>query len=78
MITADTLKTLTSFTAPALTRAIQDAGYKKDSFSRAEFVGITNGGQFCYDVDYDDFGELTRGKVFLTYDPTVGRVSADY
>ena len=78
MITAASLKSLTTFSAEALTRAIRLAGYKKDSFSRAEFLGITNGGQFCYDVDYDDFGELTRGKVFLSFDPVNGVVSADY
>lgn len=78
MITAETLKTLTTFTAGALTRAIRDAGYKKDQFLRAEFIGITNAGQYCYSVDYDDYGELTRGKVFLTYDPVAGAVKADY
>ena len=35
MITALTLKTLTTFTAAALTRAAQDAGYKGDSFTGA-------------------------------------------
>jgi hypothetical protein len=78
MITADKLKTLTTFTAPALTRAINLAGYKRDTFSGARFIGITNAGQFCYEVDYDDFGELTRCKVFLTYDPVAGKVIADY
>ena len=78
MITADTLKTLTTFTAPALTRAIQDAGFKKDSFTSAKFVGITNAGQFCYSVTYTEHDAEQTGKVFLTYDPTAGRVSADY
>jgi hypothetical protein len=79
MIVADMLKTLTTFTAPALTRAIRDAGYKNDSFLSAEFVGITNGGQFCYGVSYEDEDEgLQTTKVFLTYDPTAGRVSIDY
>jgi predicted metalloprotease len=78
MITADTLKTLTSFTAPALTRAINDTGYKGDVFLSAEFLGITNGGQFCYKVSYEEHGELVKGKVFLTYNPAVGKVIADY
>lgn len=78
MITADTLKTLTTFTAPALTRAIQLAGFKKDSFTSAKFVGMTNGNQFCYSVTYREHDAEQTGKVFLSYDPVAGRVSADY
>ena len=78
MITADTLKTLTTFTAPALTRAIQQAGYITDRFNSARFLGITNGGQFCYSVTYTDQieGDECTTKVFLTYDN--GTVTADY
>ena len=78
MILADTLKTLTSFTAPALTRAIQQAGYKRDRFNTAKFLGMTNGGQFCYSVTYIEDGEVCTTKVFVSYDPTEGRVSVDY
>lgn len=78
MITAETLTTLTTFTAPALSRAIQDAGYKGDTFTGAKFVGITNGGQFCYFVTYKVEDGTDSTKVFLTYNPTEGSVSADY
>lgn len=78
MILADTLKTLTSFTAPALTRAIRIAGYKNDTFIRAEFLGITNGGQFCYKAHYMEDNKEHTTKVFLTYDPIVGGITADY
>lgn len=78
MITADTLKTLTSFTAPALSRAIQDAGYKGDTFTGAKFLGITNGGQFCYLATYLCEGGSDSTKVYLTYNHAQGRVSADY
>lgn len=79
MITAETLATLTQFTAAALTRAIRDAGHKEDSFLTARFLGITNGGQFCYQTQYKDIdGNLALGKVFLTYDAAVGSVKADY
>ncbi len=78
MITADTLKTLTTFTAPALTRAIQTAGYKKDRFETAKFVGLTNGNQFCYFVTYVEEGNVCNTKVYVSYDPTVGKVSVDY
>lgn len=78
MITADTLKTLTSFTAPALTRAAMDAGYKGPAFTGAKFIGITNGGQFCYTAVFQVKGGTDSTKVFLTYDHTEGRVIADY
>jgi hypothetical protein len=78
MITADMLHTLTTFTAPALTRAINLAGYKDDWFSGAKFLGITNGGQFCYSVTYAEHGDQVKGKVFLTYNPAMGTVIADY
>lgn len=78
MILAEDLKTLSTFTAPALSRAIQLAGYRGDTFTRAEFLGLTNGNQFCYKAVYVEHGEECTTKVFLTYDPAEGRVSADY
>ena len=80
MITADTLKTLTTFTAKGLAGALANSGYKGWEIKTAKFVGITNAGQFCYTITYDDrngLGEET-GKVFLTYDHANGKVSADY
>ena len=80
MITADTLKTLTSFTTHGLAMALHHSGYTGASFKTAKFLGITNGGQFCYSVTYYDdtgLGEQ-QGKVFLSYDPTAGKVTADY
>jgi hypothetical protein len=78
MITALTLKTLTTFTAAALTRAIQDAGYTGDSFTGAEFLGMTNSGEFCYYVTYKAEEGTDSTKVFLTYDQALGTVSAEY
>jgi hypothetical protein len=80
MITADTLKTLTSFTPVALARGLAQSGYTGVSFETAEFLGITNGGQFCYKVTYYDENGLgeTTDKVFLTYDQTMGSVKVDY
>jgi hypothetical protein len=80
MITADTLKTLTTFTTHGLAMALHHSGYTGAVFKTAKFLGITNGGQFCYGVTFHDeegMGE-GHGKVFLSYDPTEGKVSADY
>jgi hypothetical protein len=75
MITPDTLKTLTTFSAPALTRAARDAGYKGPAFSSCKFLGITNGGQICYMAVFLCEGGTDSTKVFLTH--TGGRVIAD-
>ena len=80
MITADTLKTLTSFTTHGLAMTLHHSGYTGAVFKTAKFVGITNGGQFCYHVTYHDDNGLgeEQGKVFLSYDLTEGKVTADY
>ena len=78
MITADTLKTLTSFTTHGLAMALHHSGYKGAQFKTAKFVGITNGGQYCYTVTYTEHDAEQTGKVFLTYDPAKGQVIAGY
>jgi len=78
MVTADKLKLLTNFPAFMLTTLIQQAGYKKDKFNTAKFLGITNGGQFCYSVTYVEDGKECNTKVFLNYDSVADAVSADY
>ena len=78
MIAADTLKTLSTFTAPALARALYSERDKARLFKSSKFLGLTNGGQFCYKVDYSEEDEQgnTWCKVFLTYDPEGGSVIA--
>jgi hypothetical protein len=80
VITAERLQTLISFTPVALARGLEIQGHRAQEFDSAEFVGITNGGQFCYRVTYydEDLAENTHGKVFLTYDSAMGSVRVDY
>jgi hypothetical protein len=81
MITAERLRTLTTFSPKALGHVLADSGYTGASFKRATFVGITNGGQFCYNVLFPDesgTGKDQVGKVFLTYDHAKDTVTADY
>ena len=73
MITAEQLTTLSTFTAVALTRAVDNEDYQ---FSGAKFLGITNGGEFCYLCTFPVKGGTDSTKVFLKFDPTVGRVIA--
>jgi hypothetical protein len=76
MITAETLTTLLSFTPAALTRAVEDAGYEGTPFTSSRFVGITNGGEFCYTVVSQVKGGTDSTKVFLKYNHATGRVNA--
>jgi hypothetical protein len=78
MITAETLTTMTTFTAAALQRAVGKAA-DDVTFTGARFLGITNGGQFCYSVVYrcESFEGTDSTKVYLTYDPAAGKVIAD-
>ena len=59
MITAQELRRLSELTASKLSALLGP----KTSFESAEFLGLTNGGQFCYKVVVDG-GELA--KVFVT------------
>ena len=78
MITADTLEVLTSYSPQYLTRAAQLAGYKGPDFSSCRFIGITNGGQFCYTAVFQVKGGTDSTKIFLTYDHAEDSVIADY
>ena len=73
MITAEQLTTLTTFTAAALTKAVDDKDY---AFTGSKFLGLTNGGEFCYKCTFPVKGGTDSTKVFLKFDPTVGRVTA--
>ena len=79
MITAETLRHcayLHSMTLEGLLRK----NYPKDSVLRSEFLGITNGNQFCYRIVYPDHltekGTATT-KVFVWQDSN-GELVADY
>ena len=78
MITADKLRLLTNMPPVMLTTGIQQAGYKKDKFETAQFLGITNAGLFCYKAEYIEDNEFRETKVFVKYDPTADKVSVDY
>ena len=71
MITADKLALLINMPTVMLEQALPPKGRPKLAARR--FLGITNGHEFCYAVTD---AEGVEGKVFLSYDPTVDRVSA--
>ena len=78
MITADKLKLLTNMPAAMLSMGIQQAGYKRDTFTSAKFLGITNANEFCYMAVFPVEGGTDSCKVFVRYDPTADQVSMDY
>ena len=77
MITSETLKELISYHAPTLTKLARESGYKGPAFSSCKFLGITNGGQFCYMAVFLVEGGTDSTKVFLEYNHTMDRVFTD-
>lgn len=76
MITAEQLPTMISYQAPTLTKLARENGYKGPAFSSCKFLGITNGGQFCYMAVFLVEGGTDSTKLFLTH--TGSRVIVDY
>jgi hypothetical protein len=78
MITAERLTLLTTYNAGALQKAL---GKRADGydFKGAKFLGITNGGQFCYNVVFGspDFKGTDSTKVYITYNQAADQVIAD-
>ena len=71
MITADKLQLLINMPTAMLEQALPKKNRPK--LASRKFLGITNGGQFCYSVVDTDGGE---GKLFLTYIHADDQVSA--
>lgn len=71
MITANKIHKLAFLDIAALEAALQK-NYPKDRVLQNKFLGISNGGQFCYQIGYQDpdlKGQgLTYCKVFVDLD----------
>jgi len=78
MITADLLALLTNMPVCMLNKGIREAGHKKDEFTSARFLGMTNAGLFCYMVTFTVEGGTDSGKVFVKYDYNTNSVTVDY
>jgi len=75
MITAETLQRLIAYNAPTLNSMARANGYKGPAFSSCKFLGITNGGQFCYMAVFLVEGGTDSTKVYITYAP--GNIRAE-
>lgn len=79
MILAAELNKYTKLTKHELAQVLARSGYTGCSFETVKFVGLTNGGQFCYSVTYyDEAGTgVEVGKVYVCKSAT-GDMAADY
>lgn len=64
MITSETLFRCAFLGAEQLQYLIQK-NYPQDQVLASELVGISNGGQFVYSIDYPEGNERHRTKVFV-------------
>ena len=78
MVTAEQLEVMRHLTTTDLEDLIQRSGHVEDRFIDSNFVGITNGGQFCYSVLFNDQnqGIIAQSKVFVDWND--GLLLADY
>jgi hypothetical protein len=78
MITAEKLTALTTCGPTMLAEVLNSSGYKDCKFKTARFLGMTNGGQFCYTVSFEEDGAETVGKVFISYNHANDSITADF
>jgi hypothetical protein len=78
MITAEKVSKLSTLKAKDLDNALHNAGYSM--YQRpmdAQFIGITNSGDFCYKFTYREDDSWAYGKLFVNIDAT-GKIVAEY
>ena len=70
MITEFKIKRCAYLDTITLEGAMQRNGYKDAKFTQNKFLGITNAGQFCYEVMYfdDEQDSYCYTKVFVDLD----------
>lgn len=76
MITVDTLRRCAWLSSIHIEELIRK-NYPKDTVLAADFVGISNGGQFVYNVAFPGEDGVEKAKVFVWQDNN-GEVVADY
>ncbi len=79
MITAEMLQSCSSLTKDDLVQILDTSGYSMCAFETAKFLGLTDSGQYCYEVTF--FDEFERdwgvGKIFVST-TSDGALSAEY
>lgn len=79
MIPADTMKVITTLQPRELELILKGSDYSGCSFKSSEFLGLTNGAEFCYKVTYhnDDGQGDAAGKVFVKYNTSDRSMTAE-
>lgn len=80
MILANEVAKYTTLDRLEISKILARSGYTGCSFESAKFVGITNGGDFCYSVKYFDdsgTGEVEVTKVYVKKTAT-GDMAAEF
>jgi len=78
MITAKNVRYMIDIPLEHMKAIASNNKIKGLNITGVEFLGITNGGQFCYTAVFQVKDGTDSTKVFLTYDHTEDRVIADY
>ena len=78
MIRAETVKMMTEMTPTQLSDVLDFSGYTDCKFTRVDFQGITESGDFRYNVKYLEDGVEETGRVYLKYDHKTNLLTADY
>ncbi len=81
MILAETVRSLVNMSRQDLSEALARSGYRDCKFTGSEFLGITNGGNFCYRVTFPDEytpGQMAHIKVFVKFNPVDRAVTAEF
>lgn len=75
MISAETVRLLGNLSVSSISAfALQNKIKNADKFVGSEFLGITNGGEFCYSVKCEDGNTTVTKKVFLSEDPVTFKI----
>jgi hypothetical protein len=78
MITAQKLQYLTTLPHQLLEDSLPKSRRNSAKFRGSRFLGISNAGQFVYEVlTFTDCEDAAVEKVFVSYDPAADRVSVD-
>lgn len=80
MILATELPKYTDLDRYEISKILASNGYTGCSFESVKFLGITNGGDFCYSVQYFDesgTGEVEVAKVYVKKSAT-GHITAEF
>ncbi len=76
MITAKNVRYMIDIPVEHMKAIAENNKIKGYDITGVQFLGMTNGSEFCYTIVHRVKGGTDSAKLFLRYDPTEDRVSA--